>query len=85
MLTGADGVAKIDVRLVPSALADPVLKIVDGNGVEVATNDNWKLTQQSAIFETGLAPTKDLEAAYAGQFAVRESTVRNRVRVPLAS
>jgi hypothetical protein len=53
---------------VPSPLANPVLKIVDGNGVEVANNDNWKSDQQSDIMQTGLAPSNDLEAAYVGQF-----------------
>ena len=59
---------------VPSPLADPVLKIVDGNGVEVVTNDNWKSNQQNAIIGTGLAPTNDLEAAYIGQFAAGQYT-----------
>lgn len=54
---------------VPAPLADPVLKIVDGNGVEVATNDNWRSTQQIEISTTGLAPSNDLEAAYLAQFA----------------
>ena len=52
-----------------SPLADPVLRIVDSNGVEVATNDNWTSTQQAAILATGVAPTNDLEAAFVGQFA----------------
>lgn len=54
---------------VASPLADPVLSIVNGDGVEVASNDNWKSTQQSAISQTGLAPTDDAEAAYLGTFA----------------
>jgi hypothetical protein len=54
---------------VSSALADPALRIVDGNGVEIATNNDWRATQESQIFDTGLAPTNDLEAAYLGQFA----------------
>jgi hypothetical protein len=49
---------------------DPVLQIVDSNGVVIATNDDWKLsTQQGAISATGLAPTNDREAAYVGSFA----------------
>jgi hypothetical protein len=32
-------------------------------GTVVATNDNWKNTQQAAIQATGLAPPNDLEAA----------------------
>ena len=49
---------------VANALADPVLTIFDGNGIQIATNDNWKSNQQSAITSTGLAPTNDLEAAF---------------------
>ena len=45
------------------ALADPVVTLVDGNGMVVKTNDNWKNTQQAAIQATGLAPPNDLESA----------------------
>jgi hypothetical protein len=45
------------------ALADPVVTLVDQNGVVVKTNDNWKNTQQAAIQATGLAPPNDLESA----------------------
>ena len=45
------------------ALADPVVTLVDQNGVIVKTNDNWKNTQQAAIQATGLAPPNDLESA----------------------
>lgn len=53
---------------VAGALADPVLTIFDGNGVSVASNDNWRSTQQSDIVATGIPPTNDLEAAYVGNF-----------------
>ncbi|HVF70882.1 MAG TPA: DUF4394 domain-containing protein [Chthoniobacterales bacterium] len=47
-------------------LPDPVLTVFDSNGVQIATNDNWKSSQQSEIFNTGLAPGNDLEAAVVG-------------------
>jgi hypothetical protein len=48
---------------IAGALADPVVTLVDQNGVVVKTNDNWKNTQQAAIQATGLAPPNDLESA----------------------
>ncbi len=48
---------------VANALADPVVTLVNSMGSVVATNDNWKNTQQAAIQATGLAPPNDLEAA----------------------
>jgi len=48
---------------VSGALADPVVTLVDENGMVVKTNDNWKNTQQAAIQATGLAPPNDLESA----------------------
>lgn len=44
-------------------LADPTLTLVNSNGQAVASNDNWKNTQQAAIQATGLAPPNDLESA----------------------
>jgi sugar lactone lactonase YvrE len=44
-------------------LADPVVTLVDHNGMVVQTNDNWKNTQQAAIQATGLAPSNDVESA----------------------
>jgi hypothetical protein len=45
------------------ALADPTLELHDGNGATIASNDNWKDTQEAAIQATGLAPTNDAESA----------------------
>src|SRR5437763_416814 len=47
---------------VPNVLADPTLNLHDSTS-SIATNDNWKDTQQAAIQATGLAPPNDLEAA----------------------
>ncbi len=48
---------------VPGALADPTLELRDGSGQLIASNDNWKDTQQAVIEVTGIAPTNDLESA----------------------
>lgn len=47
---------------VSGALTDPMLELFDDNG-SVATNDDWKQDQQSEIEASGVAPTKDAEAA----------------------
>lgn len=44
-------------------LADPVLELHDGYGQIVATNDDWRSTQQTEIIATGLAPADDKESA----------------------
>jgi hypothetical protein len=48
---------------VGGALQDPVLKVFDSTGAQIATNDNWRTTQQAEISASGLAPTNDKEAA----------------------
>jgi hypothetical protein len=44
-------------------LADPTLRLINSQGLTVASNDNWKDTQQAEIQATGQAPTNDLESA----------------------
>src|SRR5205807_9645085 len=44
-------------------LADPTTELHDDTGVIIATNDNWKDTQQADIAATRLAPTNDFESA----------------------
>ena len=44
-------------------LADPVLKLRNQAGELVASNDNWRQTQQSELSMSGLAPTNDRESA----------------------
>jgi hypothetical protein len=51
------------------ALPDPTLSLYDGNGALLIFNDDWKGTQESSIFGTGLAPANDLESAIAGTLA----------------
>ena len=48
---------------ITNALADPTLELHDPNGTLLASNDNWKDTQQTEIQATGLAPTNDKESA----------------------
>ena len=48
---------------VPGALPDPTLELFGQNGVSIATNDNWKDTQQSEIEQTGGQPVNDLDSA----------------------
>jgi len=48
---------------IPSALADPQLNLFDAQGTTIATNNNWRDSQEAAIQGTGAAPTDDAEAA----------------------
>jgi glucose/arabinose dehydrogenase len=44
-------------------LADPTLEVRGPNGVLIASNDNWKSTQQTEIESTGLQPPNEAEPA----------------------
>jgi hypothetical protein len=48
---------------VPGALADPVLELHDSTGAMIATNDNWKDSQQAEIEATTIPPSDDHESA----------------------
>jgi hypothetical protein len=48
---------------IQSALADPQLELFDSQGTRIATNNNWKDSQQAVIQATGAAPTNDAESA----------------------
>ncbi len=54
---------------IQGALPDPTLALYDANGVALATNDNWKVddnsgvSQEAAIRATTLPPTNDFESA----------------------
>lgn len=48
---------------VPGALADPTLELHDHTGALIATNNNWKDTQQNQVAATGIPPKNDLESA----------------------
>lgn len=71
ILTGTD-TARILFRAIgPSlagfgiqgALVDPTIDLRNGQGTPIATNNNWKDSQQTAIQATGLAPSDDRESA----------------------
>jgi hypothetical protein len=48
---------------IQSALADPQIDLFDAEGARIATNNNWKDSQQEAIQATGVAPSDDAESA----------------------
>lgn len=65
-----NGVTKVVVRAIGPTLAgvsnslqDPTLELHDGSGATIATNDNWRATQEAEIIATGIAPTDDRESA----------------------
>ena len=53
---------------VPGAMGDPTLELRDASGNLVGSNDNWRSTQQTAILDTGVAPTRDAESAIVTSF-----------------
>jgi hypothetical protein len=48
-----------------NTLDDPTLELHDSNGAIIASDDNWKDTQETEIEASGLAPTDDFESAIA--------------------
>lgn len=48
---------------VADSLPDPMIELHDGSGAMIASNDNWRSTQESEIQQTGLAPTDNRESA----------------------
>ena len=54
---------------VTTPLANPTLSLRDANGNVIASNDNWKDSQQAAIAATGKAPPNDNESAILGLLA----------------
>ncbi len=66
--TGARVVVRaIGPSLVPfgvaNALLDPMLELYDSNGSLIASNDNWRSDQKTAIIDTTMAPHNIREAA----------------------
>ncbi len=81
---GGGGSAKVIVRAlgpslsgagVAGVLGDPTLELHDGSGTTLATNDNWKIndqtgqSQQAEIEATTIPPTNDLESALVATLA----------------
>ena len=54
---------------VPGAIADPTLELRDASGNLIASNDNWRSSQETAILQTGMAPTQDAESAIIATFS----------------
>jgi hypothetical protein len=44
-------------------LADPTLELHNGQGALIASNDDWRSTQQAEITATGIPPSNNLESA----------------------
>lgn len=45
------------------ALADPTVELRDGNGSLLASNDNWRDSQEAEIIATTIPPSNDMESA----------------------
>ncbi|MFN2621951.1 MAG: DUF1800 family protein [Chthoniobacterales bacterium] len=75
------GQKKIAVRAIgPSlpiagTLSDPLVELHDATGSIIASNDNWRSTQQAEIIEAGLAPANDLESALIATISTGPYTV----------
>jgi len=60
---------------IAGALGDPTLELHDGSGTTLATNDNWKIndqtgqSQEADIRATTIPPTNDLESALVATLA----------------
>ncbi len=48
---------------ISGALANPYLELHDSTGAVIASNDNWRSTQEAAIIATGIPPSNDNESA----------------------
>jgi hypothetical protein len=66
---GADLGPSLASAGVTTLLANPTLSLRDANGNVIASNDNWKDSQQAAIAATGKAPPNDNESAILGLLA----------------
>jgi hypothetical protein len=54
---------------ISNPLQDPTLELHNGNGDVIASDDNWKDSQQADIEATGIPPTNDLESAIVATLA----------------
>jgi hypothetical protein len=63
---------------VTGQLQDPTLELFDGSGTSLATNDNWKDTQEQAIRDTTIPPPNDLESAIVQTLAPGNYTAQLR-------
>lgn len=51
---------------IANALANPTLELINGSGSLIASNDDWRSTQEQEIIATGVQPTDDRESAIVG-------------------
>jgi hypothetical protein len=63
LIRGLGPSVKTDAGPVPGRLNDPVLELHNRSGATIATNDNWKDTQQSEIEASTIPPPNDRESA----------------------
>ncbi|MEY2497156.1 MAG: hypothetical protein QOD12_712 [Verrucomicrobiota bacterium] len=54
---------------IANPLSNPQLGLFNGNGTAIASNNDWKASQQNTIAATGLAPANDLESAVVADLA----------------
>ena len=59
---------------VSGALPDTILDLYDQDGAVIASNDDWKETQQAEIEGTMIPPTDDREAAILANLATGSYT-----------
>ena len=71
-IVSGEGAKKVIVRAlgpslqqagVSNVLADPLVELRGADGTLIASNDDWKQTQEAEITASGVAPQSDLEAA----------------------
>jgi hypothetical protein len=62
----------------PGRLADPTLELHNVKGALIASNDNWRSDQETAITATGAAPKNDKESALIANLADGNYTVQVR-------
>jgi uncharacterized repeat protein (TIGR01451 family) len=69
ILGGGNGTAALLLRAIgpslntiPNRLNNPMLELYDGQGSQIANNDNWKDQQEDDIRATGIPPSDDLES-----------------------
>jgi hypothetical protein len=71
-ILGGDQVTNVAVRAIgPSLtnfgitgeLTDPMLEVYNGNGALLAQDDDWRMYQEQALIDSGLAPTDNRESA----------------------
>ncbi len=82
VLIRAIGPSLADFGLVP--LADPTLELYDGAGLILASNDNWRDTQETEILATNLQPSNGFESAILMTLTPGTYTaiVRGRITTP---